>query len=151
MAHEYGHHVQNLDGHDGSRRPLGHRRRSDTVRLELQADCYAGLWAGHAATTVDPDTGVTFIEPITDAQLADALSAAQAVGDDHIQEPAAGRSTRTWTHGSSEQRQRWFTAGYERRSSRFGPRTCDHQRPRPRRPARPRPRPTKNGHREHDR
>jgi len=87
---------------------------SDSVRVELQADCYAGMWVGAAATTVDPDTGTTFLEPITALQLADALSAAEAVGDDHIQEASGGQvDPHTWTHGSSEQRQQWFTTGYE--------------------------------------
>ena len=63
---------------------------SDSVRVELQADCYAGMWAGAAASTVDPDTGVTYLEPITQAQLQNALAAAAAVGDDNIQEQSGG-------------------------------------------------------------
>ncbi|GEN79159.1 KPN_02809 family neutral zinc metallopeptidase [Actinotalea fermentans] len=114
-AHEYGHHVQNLLGTmDGlDRRDTG--PTSDGVRLELQADCYAGMWVGAAATTQDPDRpGVTFLEPPTQAELAQALSAAEAIGDDHIQEQAGGGvNPDLWTHGSSEQRQRWFTVGYE--------------------------------------
>jgi hypothetical protein len=62
---------------------------------------------------VDPDTGTVFLEPITDDQLADALSAAEAVGDDHIQQQSGGGvDPDTWTHGSSEQRQNWFATGY---------------------------------------
>ena len=77
-------------------------------------DVYAGLWAGYAATTVDPDTDVTYLEPITPAQLQNALGAAAAVGDDNIQEQSAGGvNPDSWTHGSSEQRERWFTTGYE--------------------------------------
>lgn len=114
VAHEYGHHVQNLTGVFDRTDRSGTGDDSDSVRVELQADCYAGLWAGHAATTVDPDTGVTFLEPVTSGQLADALSAAAAVGDDHIQQQSGGGvDPDTWTHGSSEQRQRWFTTGYE--------------------------------------
>lgn len=114
VAHEYGHHVQNLTGVFDRTDRFGTGDDSDSVRVELQADCYAGLWAGHAATTVDPDTGVTFLEPVTRGQLADALSAAAAVGDDHIQQQSGGGvDPDTWTHGSSEQRQRWFTTGYE--------------------------------------
>ncbi len=115
VAHEYGHHIQNITGvMDGIDRQ-GTGPESDGVRLELQADCYAGLWAGAAANTVDPKTGITYLEPITDAQLADALSAAQAVGDDHIQEQSSGGvNPDTWTHGSSAQRQNWFTTGYEK-------------------------------------
>jgi predicted metalloprotease len=114
VAHEYGHHIQAVSGVMDRADRSGTGADSDSVRVELQADCYAGLWAGHAATTVDPDTGVTFLEPITQDQLADALSAAQAVGDDHIQEQAGvGVNQDTWTHGSSAQRQHWFTVGYE--------------------------------------
>lgn len=116
-AHEYGHHIQNLTGVMERADRSGSGAESDSVRVELQADCYAGMWAGAAASTVDPDTGTTFLEPITEAQLADALSAAAAVGDDHIQQQSGGSvDPHTWTHGSSEQRQRWFTLGYEQGS-----------------------------------
>ncbi len=113
IAHEYGHHIQNITGRmDGIDRQ-GTGPESDGVRLELQADCYAGMWTGDAATRVDPDTGVTFLEPITDEQLDDALSAAEAVGDDHIQERSGGGiQPDLWTHGSSEQRRNWFVTGY---------------------------------------
>lgn len=114
VAHEYGHHVQALTGVMDRADRSGTGADSDSVRVELQADCYAGLWAGRAATTVDPDTGVTFLEPISADELAQALSAAQAVGDDHLQAQAGvGVNQDSWTHGSSEQRQRWFTVGYE--------------------------------------
>lgn len=113
VAHEYGHHIQNLTGALSRADRSGSGADSDSVRIELQADCYAGLWAGHAASTVDPDTGVIFLEEITQAQLADALSAAESVGDDHIQASAGvGVNQDTWTHGSSDQRQRWFMVGY---------------------------------------
>lgn len=114
VAHEYGHHVQQLTGVMDTADRAGTGADSDSVRVELQADCYAGLWAGHAASTVHPKTGVTYLDPITPDQLTQALSAAQAVGDDHIQAQSGGSVTPdTWTHGSSEQRQRWFTTGYE--------------------------------------
>jgi len=113
-AHEYGHHVQQITGVMEQAQRQGTGADSDSVRVELQADCYAGMWAGKAATTVDPDTGVPFLDPITPATLEQALSAAQAVGDDHIQEQSGGGvNPDTWTHGSSEQRARWFTTGYE--------------------------------------
>jgi uncharacterized protein len=114
IAHEYGHHVQQLTGVMDRADRQGTGADSDSVRVELQADCYAGLWAGHAATTVDPNTDVTYLEPITPAQLQNALGAAAAVGDDNIQEQSAGGvNPDSWTHGSSEQRERWFTTGYE--------------------------------------
>lgn len=121
-AHEYGHHIQNITGVMDRADRSGSGAGSDSVRVELQADCYAGLWAGDAATTVDPDTGVPFLEPVTEEQLADALSAAEAVGDDHIQEQSGGSvDPHTWTHGSSEQRQRWFMTGYTEGT----PQACD--------------------------
>jgi predicted metalloprotease len=114
LAHEYGHHVQNLTGVLGSaNRDTG--PQGGQVRVELQADCYAGLWVGKAL-----DTG--FIEDITRQDVADALDAAAAVGDDRIQEKAQGRVTpESWTHGSSEQRKTWFVRGVEA----SGPRSCD--------------------------
>lgn len=113
VAHEFGHHIQNQLGVLGASRQDPRGAESGAVRVELQADCYAGVWAHDAASTPDPDTGVPFLEPLTDADIADALSAASAVGDDRIQEQAQGRvDPEAWTHGSSEQRQQWFTRGY---------------------------------------
>ncbi|ORB25598.1 KPN_02809 family neutral zinc metallopeptidase [Mycolicibacterium parafortuitum] len=113
VAHEFGHHIQNLQG------VLGRAQQDPTgptgggVRTELQADCYAGVWAHYASITKQEGTDVTFLKPLTDKDIADALSAASAVGDDRIQEQATGRvSPESWTHGSSEQRQKWFTTGY---------------------------------------
>ena len=117
IAHEYGHHMQNLMGTMDRVDRAGTGPDSDGVRLELQADCYAGLWARDAATRVDPETGQTFLLPPTDDDLREALSAAAAVGDDHIQaQSGVGVNSDSWTHGSSEQRQRWFTIGYNERS-----------------------------------
>lgn len=120
VAHEWGHHIQQLQGSFANTDRSGTGASSGSVRVELQADCYAGAWVGDAATTEDAN-GETFFEPITRTQITDALSAASAVGDDSIQERATGRvDPDSFTHGSSEQRQRWFLRGYQQ-----GATSCD--------------------------
>jgi uncharacterized protein len=120
LAHEYGHHVQNLTGQMSEVRP-GSGPTSDAVRLELQADCYAGLWARGAMQTDDAD-GRPLITELTEEDIREGLSAAEVVGDDYIQERFQGTvSPESWTHGSSEQRQRWFLTGFQ--SGR--PQDCD--------------------------
>lgn len=112
VAHEYGHHVQQVLG-ILDRAQSGSGATGGGVRVELMADCLAGVWAHHAATTEDAD-GTRLLEPLTPTDVRSALSAAAAVGDDHIQASAGATvDPDTWTHGSSEQRQRWFLAGYD--------------------------------------
>lgn len=127
MAHEVGHHVQNLQGTLGRAQRDPHGAASAAVRTELQADCYGGLWAHHA---VEPG-GAVQLQPITRAQLSDAIEAAGAIGDDRIQEAAQGRANpESFTHGTSAQRQAWFLSGYQtgdiRACSTFSAEDLDH-------------------------
>lgn len=122
VAHEYGHHVQNLLGDIGKAQQGAQGAQGNGVRTELQADCYAGVWAHYAAITKQQGTDVTFLQPLTDKDIADALSAASSVGDDRIQQQATGRvNPESWTHGSSAERQKWFTTGYQTGD----PKKCD--------------------------
>lgn len=109
IAHEIGHHVQHLTGKTETAQRLGMRgAESGAVRLELQADCYAGVWVAHAARV---SGGQVSLDP---RDIEDGIRAAAAVGDDALQKKAQGRvMPDAFTHGTSEQRMRWFRRGVE--------------------------------------
>lgn len=106
VAHEYGHHVENLTGVLRKGQRMGSQgAKSGSVRVELQADCLAGVWAYHA------DKGPNaMLKPLTQDQIASVIQTAQAIGDDTIQ--GSRSNPESWTHGSAAQRERWFTIGY---------------------------------------
>jgi predicted metalloprotease len=104
LAHEIGHHIQKILGAEAKVRSTGGSKNAQSVRIELQADCYAGVW-GHSTNErklLDPN------------DLESAINAASKIGDDHLQEQA-GRTANpeSFTHGSSAQRMRWFKRGFE--------------------------------------
>ncbi len=109
IAHEIGHHVQNLTGASERAQRMGAKgAESGSVRLELQADCYAGVWAAHAAAV---SNGQVALDP---RDIEDGLRAASAVGDDTLQRKSQGQvMPDAFTHGSSEQRMRWFRRGVQ--------------------------------------
>ena len=116
LAHELGHHVQHLTGLDAQVRQRQEARPDEanqlSVRLELQADCYAGVWARSTSQRKILEQG----------DLEEALAAASAVGDDRIQQRTIGRiNVDSFTHGSAAQRSRWFRTGFESGD----PRSCD--------------------------
>jgi predicted metalloprotease len=106
VAHEYGHHVQDLLGVFDRVGTPTEGATGTSVRLELQADCYAGVWAKHAQET-------KIVEDVTDADIKDAMNTAAAIGDDRIEQSQSGSvKPDTFTHGTSEQRVRWWSRGY---------------------------------------
>ena len=113
IAHEYGHHVQNLRGTARRVQAGDSGPSSGSVRLELQADCYAGVWAKNASTTPG-SSGRPLITDVTDADVSAALDTASRIGDDFIQTQLGGGQVNEsqFTHGSSEQRQKWYLTGY---------------------------------------
>jgi hypothetical protein len=125
LAHEYGHHIQDLLGIEAQMRRAQQRDPGNanrySVMLELQADCYAGVWTKHATETTSSG-GQPLFKSVTPDDINQALDAAAAVGDDTIQKKATGRIDESkFTHGSAEQRQRWFGQGYQTGD----PRRCD--------------------------
>jgi predicted metalloprotease len=113
VAHEYGHALQDQLGLLGRAQQDPQGPNSGAVRIELMADCLAGVWAKNASTTNGP-AGKPFLEELTEADIKSALSAASAVGDDRIQEKTQGQvNPEAWTHGSAEARQRWFLQGFK--------------------------------------
>lgn len=112
IAHEVGHHVQNLTGATREADAFGARGASSgSVRLELQADCYAGVWATRANQRTIAERGTPLIEP---GDVEEGLTAAAAIGDDTLQREAQGRvAPDSFTHGSSAQRVRWFRTGLQ--------------------------------------
>ena len=114
LAHEYGHHIQNLLGTSERVNPRDTGPTSGAVRLELQADCYAGVWAHHA-TTVPTANGEPLIVELTEQDINDAMDAAAKIGDDYIQSELGGGRVDpdAFTHGTSAQRQKWFYTGYQ--------------------------------------
>jgi uncharacterized protein len=114
LAHEYGHHMQNLLGTNARVRQGVTGPTSGTVRLELQADCYAGTWARHA-TEPDANGNPPLINNITSQDIASAVQVAGRIGDDWIQKNLGNGqiNQKAFTHGTSAQRQKWFTTGYQ--------------------------------------
>jgi len=109
VAHEYGHHVQNLLGTNAEVQRASQndpdRANQYSIALELQADCYAGAWVADVAARNGLESA---------NEIAEALAAAEGVGDDRIQQRTQGRvDPESWNHGSSEQRQTWFRRGYD--------------------------------------
>jgi predicted metalloprotease len=115
IAHEYGHHVQDLLGtmDQVQQQQTSSNANELSIRLELQADCFAGMWANWVMAHPDQSD----VESITDQDVTDGLNAAAAVGDDRIQEQATGTIDKeSWTHGSAEQRMKWFNTGFKQGS-----------------------------------
>jgi len=117
LAHEYGHHIQDLLGTEAEVQRAEQRdpgaANQYSVKLELQADCYAGVWAKHATETRTA-SGKPLFDSVSQQDIDQALQAAAAVGDDAIQKKMGGGVDESkFTHGSSAERQHWFSAGYD--------------------------------------
>ncbi|WP_341940418.1 neutral zinc metallopeptidase [Microbacterium sp. LWH10-1.2] len=113
VGHEWGHHIQNITGYMEQYPNNGTGPESNGVRMELQADCYAGAWIGQMTKQKDKN-GNRYLNAPTEAELNDAVNAAYTVGDDHIQQQSGGFvNPESFTHGTSEQRQYWFANGFK--------------------------------------
>ncbi|MCF7551814.1 neutral zinc metallopeptidase [Pseudonocardia sp. WMMC193] len=114
IAHEYGHHIQNLLGTNRQVRAGDSGPTSGSVRLELQADCYAGVWGNHATSTPTA-SGRPLIVDVNQADVNAALDTAERIGDDFIQSNLGGGRVdqSQFTHGSSAQREKWYTTGFQ--------------------------------------
>jgi predicted metalloprotease len=115
LAHEVGHHVQTVTGTEGQVRNLQSSRPDQrnelSVRMELQADCYAGVWGHHANQAGRAASGGVELD---EGDIDEALGAAAAIGDDRLQKRSTERvSPETFTHGTSEQRVSWFRRGFQ--------------------------------------
>ena len=114
VAHEWGHHIQNLQGVFRAHDTHETGEQGAGVRSELQADCYAGVWMHWASTTRDPATGAYYLNTPTADEVLGALQTAQAIGDDRLQARYQGTSNpETWTHGSANQRAAWLQRGLD--------------------------------------
>ncbi|MFG1606276.1 neutral zinc metallopeptidase [Actinoplanes sp. NPDC049265] len=125
LAHEYGHHIQDLTGTEATMRRQQQRdpgqQNALSVKLELQADCYAGVWAKNATGT-DDGSGQKIFTSITDQDIQEGLDTAKQIGDDTLQQRGGGQvNPAEFTHGTSAQRQQWFRTGFESGS----PKSCD--------------------------
>jgi uncharacterized protein len=129
LAHEYGHHVQDLAGTEAAMRRQQQRDPDQanalSVKLELQADCYAGAWAKNATGT-DDGSGQKIFTSITQEDIQQGLDTAAKIGDDTLQQRSGGTvNPAEFTHGTSAQRQQWFQTGYDSGD----PTTCDTFKP----------------------
>lgn len=125
LAHEYGHHIQALTGTEAQMRRQQQRDPDQanalSVKLELQADCYAGAWAKSSTATDDRD-GRKLFKSITPQDIQEGLDTAAKIGDDTLQQRGGGTiNPAEFTHGTSAQRQQWFRAGYDSGD----PKSCD--------------------------
>ena len=114
VAHEWGHHIQNLQGVFRTYDTRETGEQGAGVRSELQADCYAGVWMHWASTTPDPTTGTPYLRTPSADQVMGALQTAEAIGDDRLQSKYQGTTNpESWTHGSATQRATWLQKGLD--------------------------------------